>query len=505
MLNTTPIAEKILLPKARHLDTWIGRIQQLQSEQLASIVAAASHTLYGREHGFEDIKDYEQYRNRVPVNHYEDLKPLIMRMVDGEENILWKGKINYFAQSSGTSDGKSKYIPITPEGLNKNHLGGSEIALACYLRHNPSSRIFSGRSFILGGSFSNTLDREIPKDIHIGDLSATLISKVPLIIEMFYRVPSRQIALLPDWEEKLPALVEAASKQNVTNISGVPSWFLTVLNNILEYTGKRNIKEVWPNLEVFFHGGINFDPYRSQYTEIMGGKENDIHYVETYNASEGFFAAQDDPDIPAMRLMLEQGVFYEFILPGKSEPIPAWEVEKGKIYEMIISSCNGLWRYSPGDTVQIYSTDPLRIKVVGRTKHYINAFGEEVMVYNADAALLAACQATGASVTNYTAAPLYASHGHKGRHQWLIEFSRKPASIQEFATVLDKALRRENSDYDAKRSHDLFLDEAIVVEAKKNVFDKWLASTGKLGGQRKIPRLSNDRSIIEPLLELNKA
>lgn len=502
MLNVTPLAKKLLIPKARHLDSWINHIEELQKKQLEHLLNSARNTVYGKLYGFTDINGYEDFARRLPITHYEHLKPYIMRMIEGEHDVLWKGAVKNFAQSSGTSDGKSKYIPITPEGLERNHLGGAEISLACYLRHNHSSRIFSGRSFILGGSFANTLDVPLPQGVHVGDLSATLISSVPKVIELFYRVPARDIALMSDWQEKLPALVEASIKQNVTNISGVPSWFMTVLETILERTGKENIKEVWPNLEVFFHGGINFEPYREQYTKLMGGKENDINYVETYNASEGFFATQDDPSIPAMRLLIEQGVFYEFIEQGSEKAVPAWEVEEGKIYELIITSVNGLWRYSPGDTVKIFSTDPLRIKVVGRTKNFINAFGEEVMVHNADAAILAACRKTGASVRNYTAAPLYAHDRQKGRHQWVVEFGRKPSSMEEFIRELDEALRSENSDYDAKRSHSLFLAAPDVVEAKDNVFDRWLATTGKLGGQRKVPRLSNDRTIIDNILSL---
>lgn len=500
MLNVTPIAKKILLPKALRLDKWIGKAMQLQTEQLMTNIVMACDTLYGREYHFRSIKSYPDFAERVPLNRYEDLKPYIMRMVKGESDVLWKGRVTDFAQSSGTSDGKSKFIPISREALAKNHIGGAYIALACYLRNFTNSKIFSGRSFILGGSFANTLDLPLPDNVHVGDLSATLISKVPRIIEMFYRVPSRTTALMSDWEDKLPALVEAASKQNVTNISGVPSWFMTVLQNILDYTKKDTILEVWPHLEVFFHGGINFNPYRDQYKELMGG---DINYVETYNASEGFFAVQDNPQIQAMRLLIEQGVFYEFLESGSTIPVTVDGVETGKIYELIISSCNGLWRYSPGDTIRVESVEPLRISVVGRTKHFINAFGEEVMVYNADNALMQACRATGANVINYTAAPLYAHDREKGRHQWLIEFSRLPSSIMQFEEALDEALRRENSDYDAKRSHSLFLEAPQVVIAHSGVFDQWLASTGKLGGQRKVPKLSNNREIIEAILKLN--
>lgn len=500
MLNLTPLARPFILPRAMQMDTWQGRVEQIQLEQLSSLTRRAANTAFGRQHNLANIKTHEQLAERVPVNHYEDLKPFIMRMLHGEPDILWPGKVRNFAQSSGTSDGKSKYIPITPQGLRQNHLAGAAMALSCYMRRNPRSRIFSGRSFILGGSYANTLPFAPPAGIRVGDLSATLISKVPRIIEMFYRVPSRRIALMADWNEKLPALIEASSRQNVTNISGVPSWFMAVLDGILDYTGKKSIREVWPNLEVFFHGGINFEPYREQYRRLMGGEQTDIHYVETYNASEGFFAVQDLPDNRAMRLLLQQGVFYEFLQPGQSSPVMAHQVKKGLVYELLITTCNGLWRYSTGDTVKIESVDPLRITIAGRTKHFINAFGEEVMVYNADAALLKACSQTGAHVVNYTAAPLYAHDRQKGRHQWLIEFSTPPANIESFAKLLDEALRQENSDYDAKRTHSLFLDSALVQPVPKGTFDRWLASTGKLGGQRKIPRLSNDRHIVDAIL-----
>lgn len=503
MLNLTPIARRFFEPRARHLDLQVGRVEELQRSLLKGLLAKGSATDYGRSHGFGGFKDYEAFASGAPVCHYEDMRPWIVRMLKGESDVLWPGLVTDFAQSSGTSDGKSKFIPITRDGLKINHIGGASMALACYLRNNPSSRVFSGRSFILGGSFANTLDFQLPKGMRAGDLSATLISKVPRFIEMFYRVPSRRIALLADWEEKLPALVKAASTQNVTNLSGVPSWFMAVLEGILDYTGKENIRQVWPHLEVFFHGGINFQPYREQYRKLMGGEASDIHYVETYNASEGFFAVQDDPADHAMRLLIDHGVFYEFLESGAETPVPAWGVEEGKVYELLITTCNGLWRYSPGDTVLVTQTDPLKIKIAGRTKHFINAFGEELMVYNADAAITQACRLTGAAVANYTAAPLYAHDHQKGHHQWLVEFSVEPQSLEEFGRELDEALRRENSDYDAKRSHSLFLDPAEVIPARKGVFDRWLAATGKLGGQRKVPKLSNDRDLLDKLLEMN--
>ncbi|MDE6645173.1 MAG: GH3 auxin-responsive promoter family protein [Muribaculaceae bacterium] len=479
---------------------WQGNTEAIQSRLLERLLKRAAHTLIGTRYGFSEIKSYTDFAKKLPVTRYEDIRPLVMRMVAGESDILWPGRVTNYAQSSGTSDGRSKFIPITREGLSSNHIAGAACAVAAYLDSNPRSRMFSGRGFILGGSFSPTIDTTVAPGTRIGDLSATLISRVPRIVNDFYRVPSRKISLMSDWEQKLPALIKASSVQNVTNISGVPSWFLAVLKGVLDYTGKPSIKDVWPHIEVFFHGGICFDPYRDLYRKVIG--DTDMHYVETYNASEGFFAVQDDPALHHMLLLLDTGVFYEFLEQGESIPVPAWEVEQGKIYELLITSCNGLWRYSPGDTVRIESTDPLRITIAGRTKHFINAFGEEVMVYNADAAITAACRKTGVHVINYTAAPVYTSDQSRGRHQWLIEFDRQPGSIQEFADELDRTLRAVNSDYDAKRSHDLFLDRAEVIPAPAGIFDRWLASTGRLGGQRKVPRLSNDRTTIDALLSL---
>ena len=500
LLNCTPIARKILIPRAERMKRWQGQTEKIQKSLLRKLLHSASHTLIGYRYDFNNIESYSSFADKLPVTRYEDIRPLVMRMIAGESDILWPGRVTNFAQSSGTSDGRSKFIPITREGLATNHIAGAACAVAAYLASNPRSRIFSGRAFILGGSFSPAIDAPLAPGTRIGDLSATLISRVPRIVNDFYRVPSRDIALMSDWEQKLPALIKASSNQNVTNISGVPSWFLAVLKGVLDYTGKKSVKDVWPHLEVFFHGGICFDPYRDLYRKVIG--DNDMHYVETYNASEGFFAVQDDPALRHMLLLLDTGVFYEFLEQGETQPVPAWEVEQGKIYELLVTSCNGLWRYSPGDTVRIESTDPLRITIAGRTKHFINAFGEEVMVHNADAAITAACNKTGVHVTNYTAAPVYTGDQTRGRHQWLVEFDRTPDSVEEFADELDRALRAVNSDYDAKRSHDLFLDRAEVIPAPAGLFNRWLASTGRLGGQRKVPRLSNDRVIIDALLSL---
>jgi hypothetical protein len=423
-------------------------------------------------------------------------------MIEGEKDVLWPGTTRNFAQSSGTSDGKSKYIPVTRESFARSHYKGGADVVAHYLSLYPDSRIFSGKSFILGGSFANELN--LRAGVKVGDLSANLIDNINPVANLF-RIPSKQVALLEDWSVKLPALVKAAAGKNITNISGVPSWFLTVLKQIIAQEGVSSIHDVWPNLEVFFHGGISMAPYHEQYNHITSPK---MRYLECYNASEGFFALQNAIDDPSLLLLLDCGTFFEFIHVDDAESdrpeiIPSWEVEEGKNYEMVISSCNGLWRYPIGDTVRIESVNPLKITISGRTKSYINAFGEELMVQNAEAALSKVCRELDCDIANYTAAPVYASDHSRGRHEWLIEFNREPVSMKEFASKLDIALQHENSDYEAKRSHGIFLDPLTVVKGRPGVFEAWLASTGKLGGQRKVPRLSNSRHPIDEILKFN--
>ncbi len=505
-MNFTPLARRALKHRVEESAVWAKDAETAQREIFERLLAAGRRTLVGHRYHFDRIKTPEDYRKAVPVHHYEDIRPMVMEMIGGAPDVLWPGKVTRYAQSSGTSDGKSKYIPITKDGLRGNHLQGASDSVAHYLSLYPDSRMFAGKGLILGGSYQTEL-KSIPRGVRVGDLSANLISSVPKAAELF-RVPSRGVALMNDWEVKLPALVHASVGKNVTNLSGVPSWMLAVLKQVLDYTGAKNIHEVWPNLEVFFHGGISFAPYREQYKLITDPTK--MRYLETYNASEGFFACQNEIDDPAMLLLLNVGVYYEFIpLDESGEKYPehavtAWELEKGKVYEMVITSVNGLWRYSLGDTVRVESVNPPKITIAGRTKHFINAFGEELMVYNADAAISKACDETGAAVLNYTAAPVYADSEHRGRHEWLIEFSRKPEDVEHFADVLDRCLQNENSDYQAKRSHGLFLDRLSIVEAKPGLFDRWLRTTGRLGGQRKIPRLSNDRKLMTTLLELNR-
>ena len=505
MLNLTGLARPWFARKVRASHAWADRsgMEASQEATLGRLLARAKGTETGRKYGFGGISSYEEFKRRVPVVEYPEIRHDVERMVAGEKNVLWPGRCRRFAQSSGTSDGKSKYIPITDDSLKYNHYAGATYSVAFYLDQVADSRIFGGKSLILGGSFANEISG-LPRGVKVGDLSASLIDRINPGVNLF-RVPSKEIALMSDWTEKLPAIVKSAMSEDVTNISGVPSWFLTVLKKVVEESGADTIHDVWPNLEVFFHGGISFAPYREQYDRITDVSK--MHYLENYNASEGFFAAQDSFDERGMRLLGDVGVFYEFIpLESVGEAYPesygAWEVEPGHTYALIISSCNGLWRYAIGDTVTVESVDPLRISVAGRTKCFINAFGEELMVHNAEAAMSAACKATGAHVADYTAGPVYAGGGERGHHRWLIEWDVRPKDMDEFARELDRCLQSENSDYQAKRSGEIFLAAPEVVSVEKSTFERWLASTGKLGGQRKVPRLSNTPDLMNKILNV---
>ena len=499
-MDFTPLVKGHFRNRLQEQVRFIDHADAVQQGELVKLVETAALTQMGRRYDFSTCRTYSDFASRVPLHRYEDLRPMIMRMVDGEAGVLWPGRTWSFAQSSGTTDGRSKYIPITRQALRRNHYQGASDVVAHYLNLNPQSRIFSGKALILGGSFANEL--QLKPGVQVGDLSATLIQNINPLANLF-RVPSKHVALMADWSEKLPALVEASMHQNITNLSGVPSWFLTVLKQVLERTGKSCIHEVWPNLEVFFHGGIAFAPYRQQYEAICDMSR--MHFLDTYNASEGFFAVQTDWDDTAMMLLLDIGVFYEFLpieQTDSTEPevYPIWEVEPGRTYELIITACNGLWRYRIGDTVTVTQLNPVKIKIAGRTRSFINAFGEEVMVHNTDQAITQAAQQTDAQVLNYTVAPVYADDHQSGHHQWLVEFAVQPTDLKQFITLVDKHLQQANSDYQAKRAGSIFLAPPTLVVAQPGLFDRWLASTGKLGGQRKVPRLSNDRHIIEQML-----
>lgn len=478
----------------------------MQEAELRRLLRKAAVTEHGQRYSYGQLwKEADvaaRYASEVPLVEYEDIRTDVMRMVHGGRDVLWPGLCRSYAQSSGTSGGRSKYVPVTDDSLRWNHYRGGSDAVANYLRLVPESRLFAGKAMILGGSFANTLEEKLPASVHVGDVSASLISRMNPLAGAF-RIPDLKTALMADWTLKLPALVEAARSADVTNISGVPSWFLTVIRKLLEKAQTDAIHDVWPHLEVFFHGGISFAPYRAQYEAIC--RKKPMRFLETYNASEGFFAVQNDFDDRSMLLLVNAGVFYEFIpFPGGGDAVPAWEVEPGRTYEMVVSAANGLWRYHLGDTVRISSTDPLKITIAGRTKTFINAFGEELMEHNAESAMGAACRKHGAEVANYTAAPIYAESGKRGRHEWMIEWGKAPDDAAAFAADLDALLRKENSDYDAKRTGNLFLDPLTVTEAPRGLFDRWLATTGakRLGGQRKVPRLSNDRRVIDALKEL---
>lgn len=504
MINLTGLIRPFFAAKAAARRRYATRegLRRTQLDVLGRLTRKAAATVYGRAYSFGRIQSYSDFAAAVPPADYEQLRPWVMRMVSGEADVLWPGVTRRFAQSSGTSGGKSKYIPVTDACIRVNHYAGAAEAVASYLNLYPGGRLFGGRTFILGGSFANELPA-LPRRVKVGDLSANLIDAINPAVNLL-RVPSKKVALMADWQQKLPRLIEAAAYANITNISGVPSWFLTVLRGVLEYRGCSSIHEVWPNLEVFFHGGIAFGPYREQYAAICDPTK--MHYIENYNASEGFFAVQDTKDAAAGMLLLPaHGVFYEFVPVGATieAAVPSWEVEQGCCYAMYISACNGLWRYCPGDTVRIESTEPLRISIAGRTGAYINAFGEELMVWNADKALARACERTGAAVADYTAAPVYTTEKRKGHHQWLIEWEREPkCSIDEFIAILDSELQAVNSDYQAKRTADIFLIAPEVTSLPPGTFNRWLAETGRLGGQRKVPRLANDRHIVDAVLNI---
>lgn len=501
-MSITSIVSKVFLPRQKELERHINEAETLQGEVLAYLTAKAGDTEYGRRHIFSNIKSYEDFAANVPLNTYEELKTDIDRMRHGEESVLWPGVVKWYAKSSGTTNDKSKFIPVSREGLQNLHYQGGKDAVAMYLRNNPKSRIFDGKSLILGGSHSHNYDL---RDSLVGDLSAILIENISPLANLV-RVPKKQTALLSDFEVKRDRIAHETMTKNVTNLSGVPSWMLSVLTRVMELTGKTHLEEVWPNLEMFFHGGVAFTPYRKQYEQLITSPG--MHYMETYNASEGFFGLQDDPSDAAMLLMLDYGVFYEFIPMdefGSDNPtvVPLTGVKTGVNYAMVISTSCGLWRYIIGDTVRFTSRNPYKFVITGRTKSFINAFGEELIVDNAEQALAHACRETGAEVLEYTAAPVFMDAGGKCRHQWLVEFAKEPADLPAFATLLDRKLQEINSDYEAKRYKDITLQHLEIVKARPNLFNDWLKSKGKLGGQHKVPRLSNSRDIIEQMLRLN--
>lgn len=502
-MNLTKVVGLAFEPRQRELARQEKEGDSTQRKTLRHLTEKARDTEYGKAHAFSTIQCYEDFARNVPLNTYEDLKSGIDRMRHGASDILWPGRVKWYAKSSGTTADKSKFIPVSPDSLHKTHYQGGFDSVAFYLRNNPHSRIFDGKALILGGSHAANYN---VKDSLVGDLSALLVENINPLANLV-RVPKKETALLADFEEKRDRIARETLHENVTNLSGVPSWMLSVLTRVLELSGKTKLEEVWPDLEVFFHGGVAFTPYRKQYERMITSPK--MHYMETYNASEGFFGIQDDPADSAMRLMLDYGVFYEFIPMdefGREHPtvVPVWGVETGRNYAMVISACCGLWRYVIGDTVRFYAKNPYKFVITGRTKLFINAFGEELIVDNAEQGLAYACHETGAEVLEYTAAPVFMDHTARCRHQWLIEFSRPPADLGRFAALLDARLQQINSDYEAKRFKDITLQMLDIVPGRAGLFNDWMKQRGKLGGQHKVPRLCNSREHIDQLLELNR-
>ncbi len=474
--------------------------EEVQQNLLGANIEKAKVSFYGKKHGFGDIGSYEDFQRNIPIVAYEDIEYLITRMRDGEQNLLWPSDIRWFAKSSGTTNAKSKFIPVSNDSLEDCHFKAGKDMLALFFNNKPDSKIFSGRSLRLGGS---TQISNVNNQAYFGDLSAILIENFPVWVEL-RSTPSKEISLMNEWESKLEAIAQSTIKEDVTSLAGVPSWMLVLLNKIIDITGAKNIHEVWPNLELYLHGGVSFSPFRKQFEELLPRK--DFEFIEIYNASEGFFGVQDVMGARDMLLMLDYGIFYEFIpLDNPEKVIPLWETELGVLYEMIISTNSGLWRYRIGDTIEFTSISPYRFKISGRTKHYINVFGEELMVGNADAALEAASQKHQCTVKEYSAAPVYMENKESGAHEWMIEFEKTPNDLTGFISTLDSELKNLNSDYEAKRHKDMALKMPIVHAAAPGTFYQWLKTKNKLGGQHKVPRLVNDRSIINELLEIHRS
>ncbi len=472
----------------------------VQQELLLRLLDVARNTVLGKQYDYKSIYDYKTFAARVPIQKYESIEPLIERTRRGEQNLFWPTNIQWFAKSSGTTNAKSKFIPVSNESLEDCHLKAGKDMLCLYINNNDDAGLFNGRGLRLGGSSAIYEDN----NSYFGDLSAIIIENMPFWAD-FSSAPKIDVALMSEWEDKMKAIVEETVNENITSLVGVPSWMLVLLNAVLEKTGKQNIHEVWPNLEVYFHGGVNFNPYREQFKKLLPKKG--FRYYETYNASEGFFAIQDVNGSYDLLLMLDYGIFYEFIpmdqyLGEDSLAIQLQEVELGKNYAIVITTNSGLWRYLIGDTVKFVSLDPYRIKITGRTKHFINAFGEELIIENTENALKKVCKKTKTEIIDYTVAPIFMKGKAKGAHEWIIEFKRPPKDIDYFTELLDNALKSINSDYEAKRYLDMTLTMPKVHQAESGLFYNWLKLKGKLGGQHKVPRLSNNRDFIEELLAL---
>ena len=490
-----------LLKKRKHqMELFIKYPIDVQNELLMRLIQFAKSTEFGEQHHFSLIRSYEDFAAQVPIQQYESIEPLIDRCRRGEQHLFWPTKIKWFAKSSGTTNAKSKFIPVSDEAIEYCHFKAGKDMLCLYINNNENAELFNGKGLRLGGSSTIYEDN----NTYFGDLSAIMIENMPFWAD-FSSAPKQETALMSEWETKIEAIINETIHENITSLVGVPSWMLVLLNRILEKTGKNHMLEVWPNLEVYFHGGVNFNPYREQFKKII--PKEDFKYYETYNASEGFFALQDQNNSLDLLLMLDYGIFYEFIpmdtyCGEDSKAIPLSQVEKHTNYAVVITTNGGLWRYLIGDTVKFTSLDPYRIRITGRTKHYINVFGEELMIENAEEALKIACLQTNATIIDYTVGPIYMEGKSKGGHEWIIEFSQAPQKLEDFTVLLDDALKAINSDYEAKRYNNMTLAIPKVHQAKKGLFYTWLKQRGKIGGQHKVPRLSNTRDVVEELLAL---
>lgn len=491
----------IMKKRMHQIELFIKYPYDVQDEWFQTLISTAKNTEWGKKYGYESILNQDQFKERVPLQNYDTLKPYIEKMLSGQHNVLWPSEIKWFAKSSGTTNDRSKFIPVSEESMEECHFKGGKDLLSMYCNNRPDTKIFTGKCLVLGGSHQIN---QLNADSSFGDLSAVLIKNLPFWAE-FYRTPDMSITLMDNFEEKIEKMAQATIDVNVTNISGVPTWNIVLAKRILEITGKDNLLEVWPNLEFYFHGAVNFKPYREQFKKLI--PSDNMYYLETYNASEGFFGIQDQPNSEEMLLMLDYGIYYEF-LPMENihqenpKTLRLDEVQLNKNYALIISTNAGLWRYMIGDTIKFTSLTPHRIQITGRTKHFINAFGEELIIDNAEKGLSNACQETGAIIRDYTACPIYFEGNKAGGHEWIIEFEKKPDNIERFTDVMDQTLREVNSDYDAKRFKDMALSRPKVHLAPDGTFYEWMKSRGKLGGQHKVPRLANDRGYVEEILKM---
>ncbi len=497
-----PIFSWYIKKRLHQIDLFIKYPFEVQEETLFKLLKYASNTEIGLKHNFSSIKSINDYKKRVPISHYEDIEPTIQKIKKGQQNLVWPSEIKWFAKSSGTSTGKSKYIPVSKEAIENCHYKGGKDLLALYYKNHPKTKLFKGKHLIIGGS-SNL--NYINKDAYFGDLSAIIVENLPWWCE-WRRTPKKEITLLENWEKKIVAMANTTVDEDVHILAGVPSWTLVLLNKILQNSNGKTIADIWPNLELYMHGGVSFKPYKSQFNKVLNFPN--MNYVQTYNASEGFFGIQDEKSSDSMLMMLDYGVFFEFV-PIKDinnkqpKTLTLDQVELNKSYALVITTNSGLWRYFIGDTIKFTSLNPFRFKITGRTKNFINAFGEELVIENAESAITYACKKTNSTIADYTAGPVFMQDGNQGTHEWLIEFKAPPKNIESFKHILDKKLQELNSDYQAKRSGNLNMSMPIVRSMKKNTFYEWFKNNGKLGGQHKVPRLSNDRKILDAIIQLS--